>query len=128
MTRVLAGSLQTPVVAPVSIGVCSYTAGASVGGPRLPPHPVVVPGVLVAVRVHAGHDKNVVFVQDVAVSSRVLRQLLHDVGGCGWADPLSCVNTTWERRMSNNNNNLHYEQTTDRLSRLLSSARCLDQS
>ena len=61
MTRVLACSLQTPVVAPVSIGVCSYTAGASVGGPRLPPHPVVVPGVLVAVRVHAGHYENVVF-------------------------------------------------------------------
>ena len=95
MTGVLAGSLQTPVVPPVPVGICSNTARASVGRSRLPPHPVVVPGVLVPVRVHGGHDEDVVFIQDVAVRPGVLSQLLHEEGGSSRADPLSSMNTTW---------------------------------
>ena len=67
MARVGAGPLKAPVVSPVPVGVRAFASVAWVSRPRLSPHPVAVPGVLVPVGVHAGHDVHVEGVQKYLV-------------------------------------------------------------
>ena len=64
---------------------------ASVIRSRLPPHPVVVPGPVVAIRVGRGKDEPVGVVEQVGVGRVVLHQLLEHPRGGGRRDPLTSV-------------------------------------
>ena len=62
--------VTSPMVVPVPVGV--NAEASSLGTPCLPPHPVSLPGVGVAVRVGTGQEVPVDFVQVVGVGSVVL--------------------------------------------------------
>ena len=64
---------------------------ASVIRSRLPPHPVVVPGPVVAIRVGRGKDEPVGVVEQVGVGRVVLHQLFEHPRGGGGRDPLTSV-------------------------------------
>ena len=67
---------------------------ASVIRSRLPPHPVVVPGPVVAIRVGRGKDEPVGVVEQVGVVRVVLHQLLEHPRGGGGRDPLTSVDSS----------------------------------
>ena len=84
--------VTSPMVVPVPVGV--NAEASSLGTPCLPPHPVSLPGVGVAVRVGTGQEVPVDLVQVVRVGIIVVHQLVDEVGGHGGGDPLPGVNSS----------------------------------
>ena len=84
--------VTSPVVVPVPVGV--NAEASSLGASCLPPHPVSLPGVGVAIRVGTGQEVPVDLVQIVRVGIIVGHQLIDEVGGHGGGNPLPGVNTS----------------------------------
>ena len=79
------------MVVPVPVGV--NAEASSLGTPCLPPHPVSLPGVGVAVRVGTGQEVPVDLVQVVRVGGVVVHKLIDKVGGHSGGNPLPGVDT-----------------------------------